>query len=481
MHEQPKNGTHPAQAAHASSRIADQKTLAARRAGLFAASLSTFLTAFLISSFNVALPSLQRDFHMNAILLSWVAMAGILTSAMLVVPFGRLADIYGRRRLFMYGIAIFTGSCLLCGLSISPATLIASMVIQSIGAALIFSTSMAIVTALYPPDQRGKALGIAVAAVCFGLSSGPIIGGLLTTYFGWRSIFFVIVPMGLFVLVAIRLKLKQEWREARGEKFDLLGSAVYSLSLFLVIFGFSRLPSGWGFLLLGAGIVAGILFFSWEGRVAAPILHVSLLRANRVFALSNLAALIHYSATSAVIFLMSLYLQYVRAMTPQHAGFVLVCQPIIQAVITPFAGRLSDRIEPRIVSSVGMGMTGLSLILLSTLTDSTPIPVILGNLSLLGLGFALFSSPNTNAIMSSIDKRFYGVGSGIQATSRMVGQAFSMGFTMFVFAVFLGQAQITPALYPLFLKSAKILFIFFAILCCGSITASLARGNVRPS
>jgi MFS family permease len=418
---------------------------------------------------------------MDAVLLSWVAMAGVLTSAMLVVPFGRLADIYGRRRLFMYGIAIFTLSCLFCGLAISPATLIASMVIQSIGAALIFSTSMAIVTALYPPDQRGKALGIAVAAVYFGLSSGPIFGGFLTGHLGWRSIFLVIVPMGLFVYLAVRLKLRQEWKEAQGEKFDFSGSVMYSVSLFLVIFGFSRLPGSMGLLLLGAGVVAGVLFFSREGKIAAPILHVSILKANRVFALSNLAALIHYSATSAVTFLMSLYLQYVRAMTPQHAGFILVCQPVLQAVITPFAGRLSDRIEPRIVSSVGMGITGLSLLLLSTLTDSTPIPVILGNLSLLGVGFALFSSPNTNAIMSSIDKRFYGVGSGIQATSRMVGQAFSMGFTMMVFAFFLGRAQISPALYPLFLKSAKILFLFFAVLCCGSISASLARGNIRPS
>ena len=450
----------------------------ARRAGLVAASLSTFLTAFLLSALNVALPALQREFRMDAILLSWVAMAGILTSAMLVVPLGRLADIYGRRRLFMCGIATFTASCLLCGFSVSPAALIASIVIQSIGAAMIFSTSMAIVTAIYPANQRGKALGIAVAAVYVGLSSGPLAGGFLTGYVGWRSIFFVIVPAGLCVLLLVRLKVRQEWKEAAGEKFDFIGSLVYSVSLFLVVFGFSRLPSNPGFLMLGAGILAGVAFFSWEARVAAPILQVSLLKGNRVFALSNLAALVHYSATSAVIFLMSLYLQYVRGMTPQQTGFVLVCQPIVQAIITPYAGRLSDRVEPRIVSSIGMGITGISLLLLSTLTAATPLPAILGNLSLLGLGFALFSSPNTNAIMSSIDRRFYGVGAGIQATSRMIGQAFSMGFTMLVFALFLGRAQMGPEVYPVFLKSAKMLFLFFAILCCGSIGASLARGNI---
>jgi EmrB/QacA subfamily drug resistance transporter len=452
-----------------------------RRAGLIAASLSTFLTAFLLSALNIAVPALQKEFRMDAILLSWVALAGILTSAILVVPLGRLADIYGRRRVFTYGLVTFTGSSLLCGFSVSAGTLIASTVIQSIGAAMIFSTSMAIITAIYPASQRGRVLGIAVAAVYVGLSSGPLLGGFLTGYIGWRSIFFAIVPVGLSILLVVRFKLKQEWREASGERFDFIGSLVYSISLFFVIFGFSRLPSNLGFLFLGGGILAGAAFFSWEGRVAAPILHLSLLRGNRVFALSNLAALVHYSATSAVIFLMSLYLQYVRGMTPQHAGFVLVCQPIVQAAITPFAGRLSDRVEPRIVSSIGMGITGLSLLSLAMLTSATPLPVILGNLSLLGLGFALFSSPNTNAIMSSIDKRFYGVGSGIQATSRMVGQAFSMGFTMLVFALLLGRAEMSPAIYPLFLKSAKMLFLFFAVLCCGSIAASLARGNIRTS
>ncbi len=469
----------PGQDADSVRNAEEKEDLSARRAGLVATSLSTFLTAFLLSALNVALPVLQREFRMDAILLSWVAMAGILTSAMLVVPFGRLADIYGRRRLFTCGIATFTASCLLCGFSASPAALIASMVIQSIGAAMIFATSMAIVTAIYPASQRGRALGIAVAAVYVGLSSGPLAGGFLTGYVGWRSIFFVIVPAGLCVLLLVHLKVRQEWKEASGEGFDFIGSLVYSVSLFLVVFGFSRLPNSLGFVMLAAGILAGVAFFSWEARVTAPILQVSLLKGNRVFALSNLAALVHYSATSAVIFLMSLYLQYVRGMTPQHTGFVLVCQPIVQAIITPYAGRLSDRVEPRIVSSIGMGITGLSLLLLSTLTAATPLSAILGNLSLLGLGFALFSSPNTNAIMSSIDRRFYGVGSGIQATSRMIGQAFSMGFTMLVFALFLGRAQMSPEVYPVFLKSAKMLFLFFAILCCGSIGASLARGNLR--
>jgi MFS family permease len=466
---------------HPKAEREDKKAVSARRVGLAAASLSSFCTSFLISALNVALPALQREYRMDTVLLNWVAMVGILTSAMLVVPIGRLADIYGRKRIFTIGVGVFTSATLLSGLSFSPTTLILSIAVQAIGAAMIFSTNMAIVTAVYPAEQRGKALGITVATVYFGLSIGPFLGGILTGYLGWRSIFFAVVPLGFLVFLLIRLKLKQEWQEARGERFDLPGAIIYCLSLFLVIYGFSLLPGSLGFLLIGAGIVGGILFFSWENRAPAPILQIGFLRGNRVFALSNLAALIHYSATSAVTFLISLYLQYVRGMTPQHAGLILVCQPLVQAVLTPFAGKLSDRVEPRIVASIGMGLTGLSLLSLSLLTDHTPISMIIWNMSFLGLGFALFSSPNTNAIMSAIDKRYYGVGSGILATGRMIGQAFSMGFTMLVFVLVIGRVQITPALYPLFLKSAKILFVFFAILCCGSITASLARGKVRPS
>jgi EmrB/QacA subfamily drug resistance transporter len=481
MHEQPENASNSTRGANSSEMVIEGADLAARRAGLFAVALSSFLTAFLISSLNVALPVLQKEFQLNAILLGWVPMASLLASAMFVVPLGRISDIYGRRRIFMYGMIIFTASSLLCSLSGSVTSLIPFMVIQGIGGAMIFSTGIAIVTALYPADQRGRVLGMSVAAVYFGLSSGPFFGGLLTGYFGWRSVFLVILPLGLIIILAVSLRLKQDWKDAGGERFDFLGSIIYSLSLFLVVYGFSSLPSLRGFSLLGAGILTGVVFFLWESRIEMPILHVSLLKVNRIFAFSNLAALIHYSATSAVTFLLSLYLQTIRGLTPQQAGMILVCQPFIQAVLTPFAGRLSDKIEPRIVASIGMGLTGVGLLLLSLLTSHTSFPMILGNLSLLGLGFAFFASPNMNAIMSSLEKRFYGVGSGILATARMVGQAFSMGFTVLVFSLYLGRVQMTPDLYPLFLKSAKILFLFFAILCCGSIAASLARGNVRPS
>jgi EmrB/QacA subfamily drug resistance transporter len=456
-----------------------RKALAPRRVALGVSSFASFLTAFMASAVNVALPALQKEFQMNAIALGWVAMALLLSAAMCVVPFGRAADIYGRKRFFTYGISIFTVASLLCGVSGSATTLIAFRFVQGIGAAMVFATGIAIITSVYPLAERGRALGLSVAAVYFGLSSGPFFGGFLTAHLGWRSVFLIIAPLGILVVAVTKIWLKTEWTEARGEKFDFSGSMIYCLSLLLVIYGFSRLPGLLGFLVLGGGILAGFMFVKWESRVKMPILNINLLRINRVFAFSNLAALIHYAATYAVTFLLSLYLQYVRGLEPQHAGAVLVCQPLVQVFLSPFIGRLSDKVEPRIVASAGMGMTAVSLVLFSLLTATTSLALVLANLVLLGTGFAFFATPNASAIMGSVEKRLYGVGSGILATSRMVGQVFSMGFTLLVFAALMGTSRISPAIYPLFLRSAKLLFVFFALLCLGAVAASLARGNVK--
>ncbi|MCD6449978.1 MAG: MFS transporter [Thermotogaceae bacterium] len=200
---------------------------------------------------------------------------------------------------------------------------------------------------------------------------------------------------------------------------------------------------------------------------------------NRVFAFSNLAALINYSATFAVGFLLSLYLQYMKTLGPQSAGLILVAQPIMMAIFSPFAGRLSDRFEPRVIASAGMALTAVSLSLFIFLNEKTGLEYIIASLILLGFGLALFSSPNANAVMSSVERKFYGVASAMLATMRLVGQMLSMGITMMIFAIYIGKVQITPQYFSLFLTSLRISFIIFAVLCFGGIFASLARGKVR--
>jgi EmrB/QacA subfamily drug resistance transporter len=446
---------------------------------LIAATLGSFLTPFMGSSINVALPSLGKELEMDAVLLGWVATAYLIAAAMFLVPFGRIADIQGRKKVFTLGILSYTIASLLCGFSTSAFMLIALRVLQGIGGAMIFGTGVAIVTSVFPVGERGRALGINVAAVYIGLSVGPFAGGFLTEHFGWRSVFYANVPLGLLVLALIVWKMKGEWATAKGEKFDVSGSIIYGIMLVAIMYGFSRLPEMLGGWLILVGVIALAVFVWWETRVKSPVLNINLFRRNIVFALSNLAALINYSATFAVSFLLSLYLQYIKGFSPDVAGSVLIAAPVMQAIFSPLAGRLSDRVEPRVLASAGMALSAVGLVMFIFLGHDTHLAFIVVSLVILGFGFALFSSPNTNAVMSSVESRFYGVASATLATMRQVGMMLSMGIAMLLFAVYIGRVQITPEYYDAFLTSARVAFIIFACLCFGGIFASLARGRVQ--
>jgi len=441
--------------------------------------MASFLTPFMGAAVNVALPALGREFSMNALSLNWVATSFLLAAAMSLVPLGRIADLYGRKRIFLWGIVLFTLSSLGCSLAPDAALLIVSRFLQGIGGAMIFGTATAILISVFPVSERGRVLGINVAAVYIGLSAGPLIGGLLTQHLGWRSIFLFNALLGLVVLFFTLWKLKDEWAEARGERFDLAGSILYSLSLLLLMVGVSFLPNVAAILSVVAGITGIAAFLKWEKGHSSPLLDISLFQRNRAFTFSNLAALIHYCATYAVSFLMALYLQFIMGFSPQYAGTILLIQPVIQAAFSPLIGRLSDGIEPRILASLGMSLTVCGLFLLVFLSPQTSLSYIVSSFVLLGLGFTLFSSPNVNAIMSSVDRKFLGLASGTLATMRILGQMFSMGIAMLIFALFIGKAQISPLTYPLFLKSMKMTLSLLAILCFLGIFASLARGRMR--
>jgi EmrB/QacA subfamily drug resistance transporter len=452
---------------------------ATKRSALIIASLSSFLTPFMISSVNIALPAIGKEFKTDAVLLSWVATSYLLAAAVSLVPFGKLADIYGRKKIFMGGQIIVAATSLLAAISISAPMLIIFRIFQGVGGAMVFATGIAILTSVYPPHERGKVLGIAVAAVYIGLSCGPFFGGWLTQHFSWRSIFLTNIPLGFSIILLVLWKLKGEWTGAEGDQFDLTGSAIYGVAIVAIMLGITIIPSilsGWMIL---AGTLALAAFVKWETKVPFPVFDVKLFIENRTFSFSCLAALINYSATFAVTFLLSLYLQYIKALTPQGAGVVLIAQPITMAVFSPLAGKLSDNIEPRVIASLGMALTALGLVLLALINNNTALPFIALSLVILGFGFALFSSPNMNAIMSSVDKKFYGIASGSVGTMRLLGQMLSMGIATLIFALYIGRAQITPEYYPVFIHSVKIAFIVFSCLCVTGIYFSLSRGQVR--
>ncbi|MCU7495626.1 MAG: MFS transporter [Ignavibacteria bacterium] len=450
-----------------------------KKTALLITTITAFTTPFMSSSINIALPAIGKEFMLNAVLLSWVASSFLLSAAVLLVPFGKLADIYGRKKLFMVGVIIYTAASLFCALSPTVLLLIAFRIIQGIGSALVFGTAVAILSSVYPPGERGRALGINVSVTYLGLSIGPFLGGVLTQNLGWRSLFYVNVPLGIIVIFLVLARLKGEWAEARGEKFDAGGSVILCLALVALMYGFTLLPSINGSILLLFAIAGFLIFIRWESRAESPVLNLRLFSNNTVFMFSNAAALINYSATFAIGFLLSLYLQYIKAFTPQRAGLVLVAQPVVMMLVSPFAGRLSDRVEPGVLASIGMGLLTLGLFVLAFISALTPTGYIILALLVIGIGFGLFTSPNTNAIMSSVEKKLYGVASATLATMRLTGQMLSMAISIMVFSVVIGNIRITPEYYGLFLYSVKMLFAAFSVLCLLGVFASLKRGKLR--
>jgi EmrB/QacA subfamily drug resistance transporter len=442
-------------------------------------SMASFLVPLTFASVNIALPSIGRELSLNAVVLNWVTAVNILASAAFLVPFGRFADIHGRKKVFLVGILLNAIASFLCSTANSGARIIIFQAFLGLSNAMTAGTGVAILTSTFPGKERGRALGINVAAVYTGLSAGPFIGGLLIKYFGWRSIFIFNSLLGLLVALVVVWKLRGEWAEAKGERFDFTGSAIYGLTLVSIIYAFSVLPEMWGLWLLLFGLLALAGFVKWETRLKYPVMNIRLFKSNIVFAFSNLAALIHYGATSAVGFLLSLYLQYVKGLAPEQAGLILIAQPIMMAIFSPIAGILSDKIEPRLLASIGMGLTTIGLITLIFLGETTGMLHIIISLLILGIGFGIFSSPNTNAVMGSVERKSYGVASAMLATMRLTGQMLSMGISLLLFSLIIGRVQITPEYYPMFMKSMKILFFISSILCFTGIFASIARGKMR--
>jgi len=446
---------------------------------LLVASLSSFLVPFTGSSITVALPAMAAQFHTSAVTLGWITSAYIIAAAVFIVPFGRYADIVGRKKVFLCGIIVFSIASLACAFAPSEEILIVFRFLQGIGGAMLFSTSVAIVTQVYGPGERGAALGITIATVYAGLSIGPFLGGILTDRFGWPAIFLVNIPIGLLTIALTLQGIRDEWAEAAGERFDRGGAVTYGIMLFSVIYGMLLLPDVTGLAWIAAGIIFGFIFYRREKRTASPLLDLGVFSDNRTFVFSNIAAMINYGATYGVGVLLSLYLQYIQGFTAEAAGLVLVAQPVVQTVFSPVAGRLSDRIEPRIVATAGMALTTLGLLFFIFLTPATPVWVIIASLMVLGLGYGLFSSPNTNAIMSSVENRHLGIASGMNATVRSLGQLLSMAIAMSCFAIFIGTAAITPAVYPSLMTSVTVAFVVFTVLCVAGVGASYVRGTIH--
>lgn len=441
--------------------------------------LSSFSMPMMLSAVNVALPSMAEALSMDAVMLSWVPMSYLMASAALVLSFGRVADLVGRKKIFLAGIAALILSSILAATANDGATLIVYRLIQGVAAAMLYATHVAIVSSVYPPNERGRMIGLSISIIYVGLTCGPLVGGWLTGIYGWRASFLVHVPLCLVSLLIGWTYVKEEWKAEDPGEFDWLGAVLYTGAIVAFMFGISWLPKVQGAALMLVGLLGFYGFFRHQHHRDHPLIDVSLFYTNRVFTFSCIASILMYTATFANIVLLSLYLQYLLALSPTQAGLVLISQPLVMAVVAPIAGRLSDHKEPGLLASFGMGLTAIGLALLSTLDADSSLYLIVGYLCITGFGFSFFSSPNANAIMGSVDKRQYGAAGGAVATVRVIGQMASMGVVSMVFALTLGAVQITPAVYDILAEAIKISFTIAAGLCFLGIYFSYSRGKVH--
>ncbi|MGF7119574.1 MFS transporter [Methanobacterium oryzae] len=438
--------------------------------------LGSFLIPFMGTSLNIALPSIGAEFTLNAILLSWIPTVFILANAALILPFGRLADIKGRKKIFLYGVITYTFASFLAAISPSGILLLIFSFLQGIGCSMIFGTGVALISSVFQPKERGRAYGIYVASVYTGIFSGLILGGFLIQELGWRSIFLFNIPFGVLLILIVLFELKSDWSGSEGEKFDFIGSILFFFIIIALMQGFSSLTTNLGKFLILAGLLGIFIFLKYENKIKHPLLKTSIFK-NRVFTISILSILIINLGTTSITFLLSLYFQYLKLFSPETAGIILILNPLSVAVLSPFAGRISDKIDTRIIASIGMTITTIGLFLFTFLNENTPLEFIIFSLILVGTGLALFSSPATNAAMNSVGKKIYGTASATVSTMVFTGQVLSMGIVILIFDIYLGNAQIIPQYYPLFLKSANIAFIVYTIICFVAIFALILMGK----
>lgn len=438
--------------------------------------LASGLVPFMGSSLNLALPFINKELGLTAVTASWLQTIYLLSTAIFQIPSARIADIIGRKKIFLIGILLFSISAFLSAFATSGELLIFYRFLMGVGSAMAFSTTIAILVAKTPGHMRGKALGINTAAVYFSFAAAPIIGGALTQYLGWKSIFITSGIISLTTFIGGIFYIQDDWRSEEGTSFDYWGALLYAIGLSTLIYGFSKLPQFTGFILTFSGAFLLFYFGYFEKKQSSPVFNIQLFLENRVLRMSLLSALINYSSTYAISFMLSIYLQYVRGLSPQEAGFILVAQPLVMAFSTIKAGSLSDRKSPTLLATLGMLIVAIGLMGLAFINESTPFAAIAVTLLFLGLGFGLFSSPNTNIIMGAVTNKDYSGASASMGTMRLTGQAFSMGLAMMAFSLTIGNTTFESADGNSLVLATRITFVVSSILCLiGVYTSSIRK------
>ncbi len=412
---------------------------------LIAVGIGTFMSALDGSVVNTILPVVRQAFQSQVATIEWVVVVYLLVVSGLLLTFGRLGDLRGQRRVYLAGFVVFVLGSALCGLAPSAGALVAFRGFQALGAAMLFANSPAIITKIFPAQQRGQALGIQATMTYLGLTVGPSLGGWLTDTLTWRAVFYINVPVGLIALALSWINVPRDVPENRGERFDAAGALLFLAGLVALLLGLDQ-GAEWGWTsppilgLLAAALVLLAVFVWWEARVRSPMLDLSLFK-NTVFSASTLSAVGNYMALYSTLFLLPFYLLQGRSLDPAQAGLLLTAQPLVMAVAAPVSGTLSDRIGSRLPATLGMLILAVGLFLLSRLQPQSPLWIVSAGLAVCGLGTGIFVSPNNSALMGAAPRQRQGIAAGMLATARNMGMVLGIGLSGAILTTYLARGN----------------------------------------
>ena len=444
---------------------------------LLVAITTAFLTTFMGSALNLSIPGIEKHFDVGAAAVGWVVTAYILAVSAFNVPMGKIADVKGRRMVLLAGIAVFSLASLGAVFSVSITMLVIMRMVQGLGAAMLFATNNAVLLSAFPEEKHGTALGMSVASTYTGLSLGPVIGGILNKHFGWQAVFATAVFIGAVAFIVAFTGLSKDEKHNENPGKDYAGNLVYIFMIVCLIYGFTDLsvkPYAWAILLLGLAL--GFLFVKVELRSSSPVINMKMFR-DRTFSFSNMAALLNYGSTFAFSYLLSIYLQHVKGFDSQTAGLLLIVQPVVMAILSPQTGKLADKVAAYKLATAGMAICACCLGVLTFLSEDTSLVFIVVVQIFLGIAFALFSTPNTKAIMERVRAEDYGVANSIVATMRNLGQSSSMAIVTIVVGIVMGTASLQSTDTATLVKVIHIVFVINVILCIIGTFFSLLRSK----
>ena len=434
--------------------------------------ITSFFAVFLSNGIIIGVPAIAQDFAMNNVIQNWVPTILFLTVAVCTVPAGQISGKFGVKKSLLAGVLVFLIGSIGACLSFSTESFLLFRIVQGAGMAFLNVSAMAMVVHAVKPQNRGKALGFTVTGVYLATSLSPVICGFLVHNLGWRSIFYFVIPFLVLCIILLSLKITDEWKTYEKDKIDKIGSIIYGLGILAFIYGFTTLTTTSGLILTILGLILLVVFGAYELRQKSPVFNVNLFK-NKKFTSSNIAALCSYIAIMVVTTLLNYHFQYVRGWDAQMAGLILIITPIIMAIMAPNAGKLSDRIHPQKLAALGMGIATIALLILTFLTGDTPLYMVVVAMILQGIGMGLFSSPNMNAIMSSVPPKDAPTASASQATMRTIGQTMSLGLLTLVFAWIMGSLKLAPEYASMIVQSSQIICGICTAACLIAIFASL--------